>query len=74
MKPLSAIPAGGSGHIRQFKGGHDFAARAAAMGLSPGAEVIVIQNYGSGPILVGIRGVRIALGRGEASKIQVSLP
>lgn len=74
LKPLSEIPAGGSGRVRQFEGGHDFAARAIAMGLSLGAEVTVIQNQGRGPILVGIQGVRIALGRGEAARIQVGLP
>jgi Fur family transcriptional regulator, ferric uptake regulator len=74
MKPLSAIPAGSSGQVRQFEGGHDFAARAMAMGFSLGAKVTVIQNQGHGPILVGIQGVRIALGRGEAAKIQVGLP
>jgi len=73
-RPLSAIPAGDSGQVRQFEGGHDFAARALAMGFSLGAKVTVIQNQGHGPILVGIQGVRIALGRGEAAKIQVSLP
>jgi Fe2+ or Zn2+ uptake regulation protein/Fe2+ transport system protein FeoA len=72
-KSLSAIPAGGSGQVRRFDGGHDFAARAVAMGFSLGAKVMVIQNFGRGPILVGIQGVRIALGRGEAAKIQVSL-
>jgi Fur family ferric uptake transcriptional regulator len=74
VKPLSAIPAGGSGQIRQFDTGHDFATRLMAMGFSPGTEVTVIQNQGHGPILVGIQGVRIALGRGEAAKIQVDMP
>lgn len=72
MVSLSEIPAGASGQIRKFEGGHDFAARAIAMGLPLGAEVKVIQNYGRGPILVGIQGIRIALGRGEAAKIMVS--
>lgn len=73
-KPLSAVPAGASGQIKQFEGGHNFVARAIAMGLTLGAEVTVIQNYGHGPILVGIQGVRIALGREEAAKIKVSMP
>jgi Fur family ferric uptake transcriptional regulator len=74
LTPLSAIPAGGSGQIRQFEAGHDFATRLMAMGFSPGAEVTVIQNQGHGPILVAIQGVRIALGRGEAARIQVGMP
>jgi Fur family transcriptional regulator, ferric uptake regulator len=73
VKPLSAIPAGTAAQIRQFEGGRDFAARAIAMGFSPGAKVTVIQNDGHGPILVGIQGTRIALGRGEAARIQVGL-
>lgn len=73
LKPLSSIPAGASGQVRHFDGGRDFAARAIAMGFTLGAEVTVIQNYGRGPILVGVQGVRIALGRGEAAKIQVSV-
>jgi ferrous iron transport protein A len=73
MEPLSAVSAGIVGQIKRFAGGHDFAARAIAMGLTLGAEVKVIQNYGHGPMLVGIQGTRIALGRGEATKILVSL-
>jgi len=74
LKPLNAIPAGGSGHIEHFEGGHDFVTRVISMGLSPGTEVTVIQNQGHGPILVSIQGTRIALGYNEAAKIQVSLP
>ena len=69
--PLSAIPAGTLVQIAQYEGGHDFAARAISMGLPLGAEVKVIQNYGHGPILVGIQGSRLALGRGEAAKIKI---
>jgi ferrous iron transport protein A len=68
---LSNLPAGTCGIIQQFKGGRDFASRAAALGFTIGAEVTVLQNYGHGPILIGVLGTRIALGRGEASKIQV---
>lgn len=74
LKPLSAMPVGTAAQVRHFDGGHDFAARALAMGFSLGAEVTVIQNDGRGPILVGIQGTRIALGRGEAAKIQVGVP
>jgi len=74
LKPLTAMPVGTAAQVRHFEGGHDFAARALAMGFSLGAEVTVIQNDGRGPILVGIQGTRIALGRGEAAKIQVGVP
>jgi ferrous iron transport protein A len=45
----------------------------AALGFTPGAEITVIQNYGRGPILVEVRQTRVALGRGEATKIVVEL-
>ncbi|MCU0484818.1 MAG: transcriptional repressor [Anaerolineales bacterium] len=71
IQPLSATPAGSVVRIVQYEGGHDFASRAISMGLPLGAEAKVIQNYGHGPLLVGIQGSRIALGRGEAAKIKI---
>lgn len=53
------------------EGGRALQGRLAAMGLVPGAEIEVIQNEGSGPIILCLRGSRIALGRGMACKIQV---
>jgi Fe2+ transport system protein FeoA len=41
------------------------------MGFTPGAEVTVLQNFGRGPLIARVRDARIALGRGEARKIQV---
>jgi ferrous iron transport protein A len=41
------------------------------MGVTPGAEVTVIQNYRRGPMLIEVRDTRVALGRGEALKIEV---
>jgi ferrous iron transport protein A len=46
--------------------------RLATLGFTPGAELTMIQNYGWGPLIVQIRGTRIALGRGEASKVNVT--
>ena len=47
--------------------------RLTAMGLIAGAPVEVLQNHGSGPLLVWVRDTRIALGRGEAIKILVEV-
>lgn len=71
MTPLSELPAGKSCVVQQLEGGHRFAARLAVLGFTVGAEVRIIQNYGHGPVLVNVRGARVALGRGEATKIQV---
>jgi ferrous iron transport protein A len=41
------------------------------MGLAPGGEVTMVQNFGRGPVIVLARSTRIALGRGEAMKVHV---
>lgn len=43
------------------------------MGFTPGVEVTMVQNYRHGPLLVSLRDTRLALGRGEASKILVEI-
>lgn len=43
------------------------------MGLTPGTEVRVVQDAG-GPMLLSVRGSRVALGRDLAEKMWVELP
>lgn len=45
--------------------------RLASLGFTPGAVVNMTQNYGHGPLIVIVRGTRVALGRVEAAKIVV---
>ncbi|MBN1631403.1 MAG: ferrous iron transport protein A [Thermoleophilia bacterium] len=47
------------------------ARRLIAMGLTPGAEVHVLQNRGRGPLIIEVHGVRLALGRGQAARVAV---
>lgn len=68
---LDLFPAGSRVVVRRLGGGNEFANRLAAMGLSLGSSVKVLQNRGQGPVLVLVRDTRIALGRGEAMKILV---
>lgn len=68
---LNLLRAGEKGTIAELTGGHGLRNRMLALGLTPGAEVTVLQNYGHGPMLVRVRDVRVALGRGEAAKILV---
>jgi ferrous iron transport protein A len=58
--------------LASIEGGHGFRSRLAALGFTPGTPVRVVQNRGSGPMIVSVRDTRIALGRGEARKIWVS--
>ena len=47
--------------------------RLADMGLTPGVEIRVVSSHGPGPLMVELRGSRIALGHGVAQKIMVGV-
>ncbi|MEJ2209495.1 MAG: FeoA family protein [Anaerolineae bacterium] len=68
---LSTVGSGEQVHICRIRGGHHFLSRLATLGFTPGARLRVVQNYGRGPIIVNLRDTRVALGRGEAAKIEV---
>lgn len=71
---LSAVRSGEQVRIQRIRGGHHFLSRLASLGFTPGARLRVVQNYGRGPIIVNLRDTRVALGRGEAAKIEVEPP
>jgi ferrous iron transport protein A len=47
------------------------ASRLTSLGFTPGVGMEMTQNYGHGPIVVTLRGTRVALGRQEARNIFV---
>jgi ferrous iron transport protein A len=51
--------------------GHGVARRLVALGITPGAEIQALQNWGRGPLIVEVHGVRLALGRGQAARVVV---
>jgi ferrous iron transport protein A len=57
--------------ILAFNVGTVEATRLVSLGFTPGAEVSMAQNYGRGPLIVTVRGTRVALGRVEAANIFV---
>lgn len=71
---LGAVRTGESVQIRSVQGGRQVLSRLASLGFTPGAQLRVVQNFGHGPIIVSLRDTRVALGRGEASKILVDKP
>jgi len=71
--PLSSMLTGQFGTILDLSGGRGLIGRLAALGFTPGASVEMLQNYSHGPLIVEVRDVRIALGRGEARKVLVRL-
>lgn len=60
-----------NGAVAELRGGRGFVSRLATLGFTPGAPLKMVQNFGFGPVIVLVRDTRIALGRGEASKIFV---
>ncbi len=69
--PLSALRTGEHGVVIKMAGGRGMLSRMASLGFTPGADITIVQNFGRGPLIALVRDARIALGRGEASQIQV---
>lgn len=73
LMPLSELPSGAVGIVESIHGGKGLLTRLSSMGLTIGAEFSVIQNALVGPVLINVRGVRLAIGRGMASRIFVKV-
>ena len=73
LQALSDLPAKERALVRVLRGGKDFNSRMSVLGFTPGTFVTVIQNYGRGPVLITLKDVRVALGRGEALKVLVEV-
>jgi ferrous iron transport protein A len=71
MVSLSQLLVNEKATIQSFSIGRMESNRLASLGLTPGAHVDMTQNYGRGPLIVMVRGTRVALGRVEAAKIFV---
>jgi len=69
--PLTKITEGMKAKLYSIAGGRELRTRLAALGLLPGTEIEVIQNSGKGPFVVSVKGSRIVIGRGMASKVEV---
>jgi ferrous iron transport protein A len=70
--PLASLAPNEAGIVQYLAGGRGLTSRLATLGFTPGARVTMVQNFERGPIIVTVRGTRIALGRGEAQKIIVT--
>jgi ferrous iron transport protein A len=68
---LDKMVVGEQAVILSFQGGRSIAGRLTSLGFTPGAEILMTQNFGRGPLIVTVRGTRVALGRLEAAKIVV---
>jgi len=68
---LDRLPEGARAVARNLTNGRDSRSRLAAMGLSIGSEIEILQNTGPGPLLIMVRSTRIGLARTEAAKVLV---
>jgi ferrous iron transport protein A len=70
---LMELQPGKKAVIRRLDGSRSVLSRLAALGFTPGAVITVLRGSDHGPLLVSLRGSRVALGQDEAAHIFVSL-
>lgn len=68
---LTNAPIGQSLRLLAVRGDHKVVHRLAELGLTPGVSLTVVQAAG-GPLLVAVRGARIAIGQELAEQIEVA--
>ncbi|MCD6392705.1 MAG: ferrous iron transport protein A [Planctomycetes bacterium] len=69
--PLSMVHTGRTVKLAGINAGYGLKGRLAAMGMVGSVEIIVISNNSPGPLVVNVKGAKIALGRGIAYKVMV---
>ncbi len=70
--PLAMARIGEEVRLESIRGGAKIVHRLSAMGLTPGVSLSIVQDSG-GPLLLSVMDSRIALGRGMAQKVMVSI-
>jgi ferrous iron transport protein A len=70
-RPLSEIKTGDLVTLQTIQVGRELSSRLTSLGLTPGASIEMLQNFGRGPLIVNVRGTHVALGRGEAARLLV---
>ena len=71
--PLSEIQTGNHGVLESMHAGRGLSSRLTSLGLTPGTDVTVLQNYGHGPMIINVRGTHVALSRGLARHLLVKM-
>lgn len=70
--PLSSIQTGQNVIIESIQFDTRLRRKLQDMGLTPGVQLSVVSKSFLGPLVVEVRGTRVALGKGIVSNIQVS--
>ena len=72
--PLSMVNSGEYAELIAVQSGHVLQKRLADLGLNVGTQVRIVQSDPTGPMIVAFKDdARLAIGRGVAQKILVSL-
>jgi ferrous iron transport protein A len=71
MTSLAQLPPESRAIVDELPRSHGLARRLISLGLTPGAEVRVLQNRGRGPLIIEVHGARLALGRVQAARVIV---
>jgi Fe2+ transport system protein FeoA len=57
--------------VISVSGGHNVKSRLSSMGILPGQIIRILQNGLWGPVMIGVKGSKVALGRTVSSKIVI---
>jgi ferrous iron transport protein A len=68
---LSDLKTGEHAIFQEIHAQRGVVCRLSSLGFTPGVELKMNQNYGFGPLVVSLRGTRVALGRQEAKETRV---
>ncbi len=71
MIPLIHLPPCTPAVVVALPSVHGLARRLIALGITTGACIQVLHNWGSGSVIVEVHGSRLALGRGQAARVLV---
>lgn len=71
MIPLNFISSNEDVYLKEVRGGRKFKRRIADLGLISGTQVHVVNASTVGPIIIEVKGTRLAIGQGMARRIFV---
>jgi Fe2+ transport system protein FeoA len=71
---LQSLAAGTRATVREIHGGRGLRRRLAAVGVHPGDTIEVLQaGADGGPVLIEIHGARVAIGHGQAERVEIEV-
>ena len=69
--PLAMVSPGEAVQVVDIRGGRGLQRRLADLGLTPGVSIRIVNGQMPGPVIIDLRGSRLAIGHGMAQQILV---